>query len=95
MKKKKNGGGSGNRRRTNVSTNFQCGYRKLLLLVQLCILFATGFCSMGVASLWIQKVDAPAAALCIVCNQVLQYGSRGSKTPVTVEIPEHTNCYRS
>ena len=32
-----------------MSTNFQCGYRKLMHLMQLCVLFATGFCSMGVA----------------------------------------------
>ena len=32
---------------------------------------------MGVELLWIHKVDAPGAALCIVCNWVLQYGSSG------------------
>ena len=81
-----------------MSTNFQCGYRKLMHLVQLCILFAVKFCSMGVASLWIYNVDASGAALCIVCNLVLQYGSSSGsedQKPVTVEISEHTNCSRS
>ena len=31
-------------------------------------------------SLWVRKVDVPGAALCIICNRVLQYGSSGKKT---------------
>ena len=55
------GGGGGGEREMKVGviqeqendelgTRLRYGYEKLMLLVQLCVLFPTGFCNMGVAA---------------------------------------------
>lgn len=43
----------------NLSAPFCCGYGKLMLQVQLCVLFLTGFCSMGVTAIQRMKFRKP------------------------------------